>query len=93
MSTTRGQISKWFEEGKRMGATHMVVVCDTYDYSDFPIYVMPGEDARKKAFEYGDEQYGLPVKVNSNMSKVVEVYSMALPIEDQLKPHRVFNFD
>ena len=73
----------------------MIIVCDTFDYSDFPIYVMPGEDARSKALEHGSASSpsGNPTERNSNMEKVMEVYSLALPLEDQLREARAFRYD
>lgn len=92
MAMSQEELTEWFQRGLDEGATHMIVVCDTYDWDDFPVYVMPGEDARKKAFEYGVGKE-LPTGVNSNMSKVMEVYSLKLPLEDQRKEHRAFHFD
>jgi hypothetical protein len=66
MAAQRLDILCWFDEGVRKGATHLIVVCDTFNYEDYPIYVMPGEDARKKAAE----------KDGSNMQKVMEVYDL-----------------
>jgi hypothetical protein len=32
MATTKEDISQWFDEGVKKGATHMLVVTDTFDY-------------------------------------------------------------
>lgn len=32
MGTTQQEISEWFDRGVKEGATHMIVVCDTFDY-------------------------------------------------------------
>ena len=34
MAATRSDISQWFDRGKKLGATHMLVVCDTLDWDD-----------------------------------------------------------
>jgi hypothetical protein len=52
MSTTHEDIARWLKEGKAKGATHLIVVCDTFDHDDYPVYVMPGENARAKEAEY-----------------------------------------
>lgn len=82
MTTTRDDIRGWLERGKRMGATHVIVVCDTYDWSDYPVFVMPDEDARKKA----DENNG------PNMTKLMEVYNLGKDWDVQLAQYRSFNY-
>lgn len=37
--TSRNEIAEWFEEGVIQDATHMLVVWDTFDNSDYPVYV------------------------------------------------------
>jgi hypothetical protein len=59
----------------------MIVVCDTYDYEDYPVYVKPGEDACEKVKEYN----------GPNMQRVMEVYSLTSPKEPQLAAERVWN--
>lgn len=83
MGTTRDEIREWLERGKAQGATHMIVVCDTYDHEDYPVFVMPGEDAKAKYAEYNGQ----------NMQRVMEVYSYARNLEEQLAADRVHNFD
>lgn len=41
------------ESGKREGATHVISVCDTFEYEDYPVFVMPNEDVNevKKQFD------------------------------------------
>jgi len=51
MAVTKGEIRTWLLEAKKEGATHVIVVCDTFDYDDYPVKVMPGEDAKKRAFQ------------------------------------------
>lgn len=82
MATSREDIHRWLVEGVAKKATHMIVVVDTYDHTDFPVYVMAGEDARKVAKAEGDKA----------MQRVMEVYNLKLPFEDQLNEHRAFNY-
>ena len=79
MSTTRADLSRWFDAGVEQGATHMIVVCDTFDWSDYPVYVAKNENVREKARE--------------NMQKVMEVYSLTKDKTAQLGEHRAFNYD
>jgi len=85
MAATRTDIKDWLEQGLKDGATHVIIVCDTFDHDDYPVYVQPGEDVREKAEEYR----------NKDMQKVVEVYSLTLttPIEEQLAGLREFHYD
>ncbi|MBT6689818.1 hypothetical protein HN903_00645 [archaeon] len=83
MGTTRKDISNWLENGKEKNITHMIVVCDTFDYEDYPVYVSKNQNAT--------EEYS---KINGvNMQKVMEVYSYNRDLEDQLNEGRVFHFD
>lgn len=83
MAASRADIKGWLDRGKKQGATHMIVVCDTYDYEDYPVYVMPEEDVRVKAKRYNGE----------NMQRIMEVYSYNHDIEAQMKEYRAFHYD
>lgn len=74
MGTTKELIRSWLMEGKRKGATHVVVVCDTFDHDDYPVYVLATEDAQEVV-----DQYNGP-----NMQKVMEVYRLDDPLDEQL---------
>lgn len=59
-------LARMFDDGVFMGATHMIIVCDTFDHTDFPEYVMPGQDvhrveadAAQKPFQHVMEVYNL----------------------------------
>ena len=83
MAATREDIERWFSEGVKQGATHMIVVCDTFDYEDYPVYVYP-EDSVREVYD------GLDGK---NMQQVMEVYSLKKDKNSQLNEHRAFHFD
>lgn len=82
MPTTQDDIKGWFIRGKGKGATHMLVICDTFDWSDYPKFVMPGEDAPK----IGEENNG------PNMTKLMEVYDLSKDMDEQINQRRVFNY-
>ena len=67
--TTRSQIERWFNRGVKEGATHMLVVCDTWDYEDYPVYVKPGEDPREIVQR----------KATGNMQRLMECYALHKP--------------
>lgn len=78
MAATRDDLRRWFQEGVDQGATHMIVVCDTYDYEDYPVYVSESENVRERSKEFG---------------KVMEVYSLTMSMEYQMSEHRAFHYD
>lgn len=59
------EASKWAVEGLIKGATHVIIVCDTFSHEDYPVYVMPGEDADEVAKKYSPSA--------GNMQQVHEV--------------------
>ena len=72
--TTQLKIREWLDNGKELKATHMIVVCDTYDHEDYPHYVTEDEDVYHE--EYSINQI--------EMQKVMEIYSYKLDLETQL---------
>jgi hypothetical protein len=83
MAATKDDIRRWFESGLRDGATHMIIACDYFDYDDYPVYVHADKDPCKEAERIRQ----------SPMQKVMEVYSMTIPMEQQLAEHRAFHYD
>lgn len=83
MAATKAEIARWFQDGVKQGATHMIVVCDTYDWEDFHVYVMPTEDVHEKYAEHDGK----------NIEKIMEVYSLSQDMDAQLNEHRAFHFD
>jgi len=82
MSTTKLDIREWLERGQAHGATHLIVVCDTFDHEDYPVFVKPEEIAREVYERYNGK----------NMQRVMEVYSINKDWESQLDEFRAFNF-
>ena len=52
MAATKQDFDRWIETAKEMGATHVISVCDTFDYDDYPVYVMEGDNLEEKKAEY-----------------------------------------
>lgn len=84
MATTQSDIRQWLRAAKAKGATHMLVVCDAFDWCDYPVNVMPGEDPATKAKEYA---------IGKNAQKVVECYALHLDIEAQLAERRAHHYE
>ena len=57
---------RWYKEAKQQKATHVVIVCDTFEWEDFPVYVLPGQNAEKvRADHHG-----------TNMQKVMDLFTI-----------------
>ena len=78
MRTSKDDIREWFKSGVRQEATHLVVICDTFDYTDYPVYILPGQDARKKVFD----------RDGKNMEKIMEVFDLSKDVEEQITGDR-----
>lgn len=78
MATTQEEVRGWLHEGKQKGGTHVIVATDGFDYSDYPVFVMPGEDVAARAAALD----------GPNMQKVMEVYDLSLDLEAQLREVR-----
>lgn len=52
MAASREDVDRWIGEAKKRGATHIVSVCDTFDYDDYPVYVMPDENVNEVKMKY-----------------------------------------
>jgi len=83
MACTREDRKRWLEEAKKAGASHMLVVCDTFDYEDYPVNIMPGENARAKAEQYTPD----------TMQRVMECFSLSMDFDEQLAGGMTLNYD
>ncbi len=83
MAANYNDIKQWFNEGaSNPDNTHMIIVCDTFDYNDYPVYVTKSEDVRKIESEYKGK----------SMQKVMEVYNLKADRDKQLGQKRNFNY-
>lgn len=74
MMTTPEMIGKWFDIAKDQGSKYLLIVCDRYDWEDYPVTALDREDCFKQI-----EAYNGP-----NMQKVMEVYDLSLDKQLQL---------
>lgn len=81
MAAGKSEIRSWLEEAKLLNATHLVVVCDTFDFDDYPVYVKPPMSIEKILEDYDGKE----------MQKVMEVYKLDMDIEAQLAERRAFH--
>lgn len=81
--TSQREIRRWLREGKADGATHTLIVCDTFDHSDYPRHIkVTSEEAARAAAQN-----------NGAMQRLMEVYSHALDHESQLAEHRSYHYE
>lgn len=82
MAATLQNISEWFDRGVKEKATHMIVVCDSFDYSDYPVYVKKGQDVIEIQ----------KIQDNKEMQRVIEVYNLSKNKIEQLNQTQAFNY-
>jgi len=82
MAASRQDIERWFKDGVKEGMSHLIVARDTFDHSNYPVYILPGESVEKKVRELR----------NQSMTTVDEVYSLSMDMETQLNQFRAFNY-
>ena len=74
MAATREEIHTWLLHGKRDGATHVIIACDTFSWEDYPLFVKPEHQVQEIVAKLDGK----------NMQRVMEVYDLALDIDAQL---------
>lgn len=84
MTYSLADIKKDFDYGVAQGYTHMIIMCDTYDYEDFPIYVSAGENPHTVA----DNEKRL-----TPMSQIMECYKLDIDWELQSKEARANHWE
>lgn len=82
--TTRAEIARWFDDGVRRNATHMIVVCDTHSFEDYPVYVQPPNNVRSVE----------KVTTTRPMQRIMEVYLLDPARKDeQMSLKRSFTYE
>ena len=82
MSTQKDDIRRWLERGKEEKSTHLIVVCDTWDHEDYPVFVSPEENVYEVVNGYNGK----------DMQRVMEVYNLSMDWDEQLNQIRSFNY-
>jgi hypothetical protein len=52
MAVSLERFNEWKVEGVAKGAKYLISVCDTFDYDDYPVYVMPNDNLEEKKSEF-----------------------------------------
>jgi len=76
MAATRQDIEGWFDRGVAQRARHMLVVCDSFDYDDYPVFTTTDADC---LFRY---------KNPGEMQRVMEVYDLRADKAEQMNERR-----
>lgn len=82
MPASKDEVSRWFDEAKLDGATHLIVATDTFDHDDYPVHVRNTEDFWM-TFDLHNKE--------SNMQRVTGVYDMSLPKDEQVDEIRAWH--
>ncbi len=77
--TMREEIADWLDEGVQQGASHMIVVCDTFSHEDFPVFVTNGVSRRVREYQA------------SEFTQVMEVYDLSMSKIEQLNEKRAWH--
>lgn len=54
MAATRKDVDRWIKTAKKNRSKYIISVCDTFDYEDYPIYVLSNENLEEKKKQYND---------------------------------------
>jgi hypothetical protein len=79
MAATQDDIKRWLESAKKEKAKYMIVMCDTFNWEDYPVNCKTAKECTEK--------YNNP----GSMQKVMEVYDLSLNLEKQINEGRSFN--
>lgn len=80
MAATISVLTNWFKRGVKNGDQFMIIVCDTFDHEDYPVYTS-SENFQEK---YDDHR-------KAEMQSIMEVYDLSKSMEEQMAQKRVFN--
>lgn len=80
MAVTRQGIEEWIKRGIESKARWLIVVCDTYDFEDYPVFVRTVEE-----FDERYEHFN-----GKNMQSIMEVYDLQGDITAQLNLRRAW---
>jgi len=82
MTATLQDIQRWLETAEQNNSSHLIVAVDTYDHSNYPVYVSHNESV-------WDEEERI---TKQSMQGVDEIYNMKIDIKQQLSEFRARNY-
>lgn len=81
MAATLQDIQGWFDRGVEHDQAYMIVVCDNYDMTDYPVYVGKDEDVHAEMKRLN----------KASMQRIMEVYDFSIPKATQMAEHRAWH--
>ena len=82
MGTSQDDVKEWFNSGVKDKAAYMIVMVDTYDHGDYPVFVQPDDDIHAE----------LNSRRMAPMQRIMEVYDLSMDRDQQLNEYRAFNY-
>jgi hypothetical protein len=76
MAATRQDIEGWFDRGVKQKSRHMIVVCDSFDYDDYPVFTTTDDECLQRYKNPGE------------MQRVREVYDLRADKAEQMNERR-----
>jgi hypothetical protein len=76
---SKEELSSWFDNGVSQGATHLIVVSDTFSHEDYPVFCEGAAHTLDRYKHYDGR----------NMQRVMEVYDLGADKAEQFKLARV----
>lgn len=76
MTATLEIIKAWFENGVSNSKAYMIVMHDTYDNGDYPVYYDTADAARARKLDPRDHE------------RVMEIYDLNVDMQEQLNQFR-----
>lgn len=86
--TSKEDVQNWIYEGRKNGAIYLIVVCDTFSYEDYPVYVKEGEDVQKILDAYDGENMQKIMEIIKLKKEPARKYCQMTLREDIKAPHR-----
>lgn len=77
--TTQEDVKRWLNEAKERKAKFMIVVVDTFDYEDYPVFCLTAEECLEKSRNPGQ------------MQRIMEVYDLSLDLDTQVNERRAYH--
>lgn len=92
-AATKQDIYHWWVAGKRNHASHMLIVCDTFDHEDYPVYVKQLDES-DVILGSDDNEWTIDkaiAKYSTNMQHIHEIYDLSMDMTTQLASARAWN--
>ena len=80
----KNEIRRIVMDGATGDYSHVLICCDTFDYTDYPVFVKYGDNVKEVIAKRNNSQ---------KMSKVMEVYNYNLDLEKQLNESRAYHIE